>query len=218
MCINWSSVAYFATLIVGLFTAFLWFRRRVRSVSTRPRSGVSSFVYFLPSGISRRHQANGGATIRLRFSQKQPLTSTPKVSPDNTQRIEKFVGMRAFGMGAELFPFLRVGDARLVCQRFHVAVDRWAWPVRTQHDGDTSSEILESSTSMMCKSSDAIHMYCIWPGPCNSSYGAYALRASHVHASRSRSRSTRAWCKATYLARIDIRFRICCARVHLMLS
>jgi hypothetical protein len=32
MCMNWSSAAYFATLIVGLFTALWWFRRRVRSV------------------------------------------------------------------------------------------------------------------------------------------------------------------------------------------
>ncbi len=55
------------------------------------------------------------------------------IAPDTPERIEKFFGMLAFGMGAELFPFLCVVEAhamRLVCQRFHVAVDRRVWPVR----------------------------------------------------------------------------------------
>ncbi len=55
------------------------------------------------------------------------------IAPDTPERIEKFFSMRPFGMGAELLPFLGVGEARamrLVCQRFHVAVDRRAWPVR----------------------------------------------------------------------------------------
>ncbi len=75
------------------------------------------------------------------------------IPPDTTERIEKFFSMRAFGMGAELFPFLGVGEARamrLVCQRFHVAVDRRAWPVR----GDTmlwmTCKSLQSAPLMLC--------------------------------------------------------------------
>ena len=55
------------------------------------------------------------------------------VSPDTTERVEQFVGRRAFGFGADLLPYLGRREAqatRLVSRLLHDAVDRRAWPVR----------------------------------------------------------------------------------------
>jgi hypothetical protein len=62
--------------------------------------------------------------------------ASPKIAIDvssvTTERVEKYVGMRAFGFGADLFPFVGRHEARamrLVCQLMNVAVDRRSWPV-----------------------------------------------------------------------------------------
>ncbi len=55
------------------------------------------------------------------------------VSPDTTERVERFAGSRAFGFGAFLFPLLGRREAqvvRLVSKLLHVAVDRRPWLVR----------------------------------------------------------------------------------------
>ncbi len=52
------------------------------------------------------------------------------VSPVTAERAEEYAGMRTFGCGAELFPFLGRGEARalrLLNKLLNVAVDRRAW-------------------------------------------------------------------------------------------
>ena len=54
------------------------------------------------------------------------------VAPDTPERTLKFLGMKAFGSGADVLPFLSRHEARavrLVCTYFREAVDRRAWPV-----------------------------------------------------------------------------------------
>jgi hypothetical protein len=63
------------------------------------------------------------------------------VAPDTPERTLKFVGMRAFGCGAEVLPFCGLREARavrLVCTHFHVAVDRRVWPVRDEMSATAS--------------------------------------------------------------------------------
>jgi hypothetical protein len=53
---------------------------------------------------------------------------------DTTERVERFVGKRAFGFGADLLAYLGRREAkamRLVSRLLHDAVDRRAWPVRS---------------------------------------------------------------------------------------
>ncbi len=53
-----------------------------------------------------------------------------EISSDMPQRAEKYFGMRAFGCGAELFPFLGRREARalrLLNELMHAVIDRRAW-------------------------------------------------------------------------------------------
>ncbi len=72
---------------------------------------------------------NGGINLKAVYHASKRFALQSGI----TERIEKFFGMTAFGMGAELYPLLSIGEARamrLVCQRFKVAVDRRVWRVR----------------------------------------------------------------------------------------
>ncbi len=54
------------------------------------------------------------------------------VAAHTPERMLKLTGMRLFGFGAELLPFLsrrEAGALRLVCTHFHVAVDQRVWSV-----------------------------------------------------------------------------------------
>jgi hypothetical protein len=63
-------------------------------------------------------------------SHEVALPTSALVSPDTTERIEKFFGMRAFGYGAELFPHLGFSEARalrLLSKLLNLSVDQRTW-------------------------------------------------------------------------------------------
>ncbi len=99
-----------------------------------PLSWVCSLCREFPSlsAMSCTEQENRLVSVAVAPSHGVALhqAAPARVSPVTTERAEKYFGMRAFGCGTELFPFLGRREARalrLMNTRMNAAVDRRAW-------------------------------------------------------------------------------------------